>query len=272
MRPGRRVSFHLFRTVAWLIPAIAVYTVVLGTLSLGSSLLGGHGYFAHGCARAWSWLILVTTGVRVEVRGLDRLTRGATYVFVANHQSIYDIPVLFASLPFQLRIIAKASLGQFPFLGWHLRRTGHMLVDRKRPDRAGIFAWARSLPSRRLSLIVFPEGTRSRDGLVAPFKAGSLVPAVQVGLPIVPLSVVGSRHVMRKGELTTRPGDVVLIVHAPVSTTATDQPSPEAMRALAAEIREIVRPPVDAEAAGPAAGGPGPGRDRATPPVAGRAS
>ena len=102
----------------------------------------------------------MTTGVRVEVRGLEQLTPGATYVFVANHQSIYDIPVLFASLPFQLRIIAKESLGRFPFLGWHLRRTGHMLVDRRRPNRAAIFAWARSLPARGLSLIVFPEGTQ----------------------------------------------------------------------------------------------------------------
>ncbi|MGD9903208.1 MAG: lysophospholipid acyltransferase family protein [Vicinamibacterales bacterium] len=243
------MSFHLLRTVFWLIPAIAVYTIVLGTLSIGSSVFGGHGHFAHSCARAWSWLILVTTGVRVEVRGLEHLTPGATYVFVANHQSIYDIPVLFASLPYQLRIIAKASLGRFPFLGWHLRRTGHMLVDRQRPDRAGIFAWARSLPDRRLSLIVFPEGTRSRDGHVGTFKAGSLFPAVQAGLPIVPLSVVGSRHVMRKGELTTRPGDVLLVVHPPVATTATAEPTAEDMRALAARIRAVVLPPVEAEAA-----------------------
>ena len=167
---------------------------------------------------------------------------------MANHQSIYDIPVLFASLPFQLRIIAKASLGRFPFLGWHLRRTGHMLVDRRRPDRAGIFTWAGSLTGRGLCLIVFPEGTRSRDGHVAPFKAGSLFPAVQAGIPIVPLSVVGSRHVMRKGELTTRPGHVRLIVHAPVPTVADPEPAPEAMRRLAAELREVVRVEPDREA------------------------
>jgi 1-acyl-sn-glycerol-3-phosphate acyltransferase len=244
-----RVSFHLLRTVFWLIPAITVYTIVLGTLSLGSTLVGGHGHFAHRCAQWWSWLILATTGVRVRVEGLEQLTPGATYVFVANHQSIYDIPVLFGSLPFQLRIIAKESLGRFPFLGWHLRRTGHMLVDRRRPDRAGIFAWATSLPSRGLSLIVFPEGTRSRDGLVAPFKAGSLVAAVQTGIPIVPISVIGSRHVMTKGELTTRPGDVRLVVHPPVTTTATREPNPDAMRELAARVREIVRVEVDAEAA-----------------------
>jgi 1-acyl-sn-glycerol-3-phosphate acyltransferase len=244
---GTRVSFHLVRTVFWLIPAIAVYTIVLGTISLSSSLAGGRGHVAHWCARAWSWLILVTTGVRVEVRGLDRLTPGTTYVFVSNHQSIYDIPVLFASLPYQLRIIAKEAIGNFPFLGWHLRRTGHMLVDRRRPDRARIFAWARSLTERGLSLIVFPEGTRSPDGRVGAFKGGSLVPAVQAGIPIVPLTVVGSRHVMRKGELTTRPGDVVLLVHDPVPTVAEAEPHPEAMRELAARLREIVRPAADAE-------------------------
>jgi 1-acyl-sn-glycerol-3-phosphate acyltransferase len=242
-------SFHLLRTVFWLIPAISVYTIVLGTLSIASTALGGHGHFAHRCAQWWSWLILATTGVRVRVEGLERLTPGTTYVFVANHQSIYDIPVLFASVPYQLRIIAKESLGRFPFLGWHLRRSGHMLVDRKRPDRAGIFAWASALPSRGLSLIVFPEGTRSRDGFVAPFKAGSLVPAVQAGIPIVPLSVVGSRHVMRKGELTTKPGDVRLVVHAPVATTAAREPSPDGLRALAQSIRETVRGEVEAEAA-----------------------
>ena len=244
----RLVSFHLFRTVFWLIPAITVYTIVLGTMSLASTVLGGHGHFAHRCAQWWSWLILATTGVRVRVEGLEHLTPGATYVFVANHQSIYDIPVLFGSLPFQLRIIAKASLGRFPFLGWHLSRTGHMLVDRKRPDRAGIFAWATSLPSRGLSLIVFPEGTRSRDGHVATFKGGSFVPAVQTGIPIVPLSVIGSRHVMTKGELTTRPGDVRLIVHPPIVTAAVLEPTPDDLRTLAARVREIVRVDVDAEA------------------------
>jgi len=89
------LSFHWFRTVFWLIPTIAVYTVVLGFLSVTSSFFDRRGYFAHGCARAWSWLILATTGVDVTVAGLDRVTPGKTYVFVANHQSIYDIPCLF---------------------------------------------------------------------------------------------------------------------------------------------------------------------------------
>jgi 1-acyl-sn-glycerol-3-phosphate acyltransferase len=242
--------FHLLRTVFFLIPAIGVYTIVLGGLSIGSSLFDRSGYFAHGCARLWAWLILATTGVEVEVHGLERLERGKTYVFVSNHQSIYDIPVLFWWIPFQLRIIAKESLGRFPMLGPHLKRTGHMLVDRTRPDRSGIFGWANALTSKGLSLIVFPEGTRSPDGRVGVFKGGSFYLAVQAGLPIVPLSIVGSRHVMLKGQLTTRPGHVTLTVHEPIETTANPEPPTREVRALATRVREVVRPLPDAEASG----------------------
>jgi hypothetical protein len=91
--------YHWWRTVFFLIPAISVYTIVLGAASIVSSLLDRRGYFAHGCARAWSWLILKTTGVSVRVDGMNRIAPGTTYVFVSNHQSIYDIPVIFASLP-----------------------------------------------------------------------------------------------------------------------------------------------------------------------------
>lgn len=234
--------FHWWRTVFYLIPAIGLYTIVLGTLSLGSSLFEKRGYFAHWCARTWSRLILATTGVTVDVAGLERLEPGRTYVFVANHQSIYDIPILFWSVPYQLRIIAKESLGTFPFLGWHLRRTGHMLVDRTRPDRAKIFGWASRLTSNGLSLIVFPEGTRSRDGRVARFKGGSFYLALEAGLPVVPLSVIGSRHVMLKGRLATYPGHVQLVIHEPIDTTGlagTDA------REFAERVRRLLAP--DAE-------------------------
>ena len=99
--------YHWWRTVFFLIPAITLYTIVLGTLSVGSSLFSSRGYFAHWCARTWSSLILKTTSVRVRVDGLDRLEPGRTYVFVSNHQSIYDIPVLFWALPFQSAVTTR---------------------------------------------------------------------------------------------------------------------------------------------------------------------
>lgn len=238
-------SYHWWRTVFYLIPAIALYTIVLGTLSIGSSLFERSGYFAHWCARTWSRLILRTTGVRVEVVGLERLEPGRTYVFVANHQSIYDIPILFWSVPYQLRIIAKESLGKLPFLGWHLSRTGHLLVNRKRPERAKIVSWASRLTSSGLSLIVFPEGTRSRDGRVARFKGAFFNVALGAGLPVVPLSVVGSRHVMLRGRLATYPGRVRLVIHEPIETRALAGVDP---KDFGERVRQIVAPDAESDA------------------------
>jgi 1-acyl-sn-glycerol-3-phosphate acyltransferase len=237
-------SLHWWRTVFFLIPAIGLYTIVLGTLSVGSSLLERSGHFAHWCARTWSRLILSTTGVRVTVSGLERLDPGRSYVFVANHQSFYDIPIVFWSLPYQLRIMAKASLGSLPFIGWHLRRTGHLLVNRRRPNRTKIYGWASRLTSSGLSLIVFPEGTRSRDGRVAPFKGGSFLLALEAGLPVVPLSVVGSRRVMLKGRLTTYPGDVRLVVHAPIETTDLAGTDP---RVFGERVRAVIVPDAESD-------------------------
>jgi 1-acyl-sn-glycerol-3-phosphate acyltransferase len=167
---------------------------------------------------------------------------------VSNHQSIYDIPVLFWSLPHQLRIMAKESLGRLPFLGWHLQRTGHMLVDRGKPDRRKIFGWASRMVSDGLSLIVFPEGTRSQDGRVARFKRGSFLVAVEAGLPIVPLSVVGSRHVMLKGRLATYPGAIKLVVHEPIDTRSLGVRD---LHALAERVRQIIAPDAESDAGMP---------------------
>jgi len=237
--------YHWWRTVFFLIPAITVYTIVLGAASIVSSLFDRRGYFAHGCARMWSWLILKTTGVRVAIDGLERVVPGTTYVFVSNHQSIYDTPVIFASLPYQLRIIAKTSLARFPVLGWHLRRGGHLFVDRQHPDRAGILKRWRALVSEGLSLLIFAEGTRSGDGRVARFKAGSFLLAIEAGLPIVPLAVIGTRQVMPKGRLRTEPADVRLIVHDPIHPPAIDAPTTQDAKALAERVHAIVAHSVD---------------------------
>ena len=228
--------FHWWRTVFFLIPAVALYTIVLGTISLLSTLFDRSGDFGHRCARAWSRLILGTTGVRVRVSGLEHLDPSRSYVFAANHQSIYDIPIVFTSLPFQLRIVAKESLGRIPFLGWHLQRTGHLLVDRSRPG-AGIVKKMARLVGEHHSLIVFPEGTRSVDGYVARFKGGPFALAVDARLPVVPITIEGSRHVMPKGRLMVCPGEVTLTVHPPIETASAGR---DAVRDLAHRARAFV--------------------------------
>jgi 1-acyl-sn-glycerol-3-phosphate acyltransferase len=236
--------FHLWRTVFYLIPAVTLYTIVLGTVSLVSTVFDRSGDFGHKCARAWARLILKTTGVRISVSGLERLDPSRSYVFAANHQSIYDIPIVFSALPYQLRIVAKDSLGRIPFLGWHLQRTGHLLVDRSRPG-AGVVKKMARLVGEHHSLIVFPEGTRSVDGTVARFKGGPFVLALEAGAPIVPISISGSRHVMKKGRLMVCPGEVTVTVHDPMEATSVTR---TAVRELAERTRDSVRRSVDESA------------------------
>jgi 1-acyl-sn-glycerol-3-phosphate acyltransferase len=228
---------HWWRTVFFLIPAISVYTVVLGTISLASSLVDRTGDIGHACARGWARLILRTTGVRAQVSGLELLEPHRSYVLASNHQSIYDIPILFASLPLQLRIVSKASLGRFPFLGWHLRRTGHLLVDRRNPG-ADIVEKMRRLVSEAHSLIVFPEGTRSMDGTLGRFKKGTFLVAIDAQLPVVPVSISGSRHVMKKGRLMVCPGRVRLTIHPPIPTVGVTRGE---VREFAERVRQVVR-------------------------------
>jgi len=150
---------------------------------------------------------------------------------------------------YQLRIIAKESLARFPVLGWHLKRGGHLFVDRRHPDRARILAQWRALVTEGLSLIIFAEGTRSPDGHVARFKAGSFLLAIQAGLPVVPLSVIGTRKVMPKGRLRTEPADVQLVVHAPIQPPAIEAPTADDAKAFAERVHSVVASTVAAKQA-----------------------
>jgi 1-acyl-sn-glycerol-3-phosphate acyltransferase len=233
--------YHWWRTVFFLVPAVSVYTIVLGTASLLSTLFNRGGDAGHRCARTWAWLIVKTTGVRVRVAGLEHVDPSRSYVVAANHQSIYDIPILFTVLPLQLRIVAKDSLGRIPFLGWHLQRTGHLLIDRKHPG-AGILKRMAALVRAARSLIVFPEGTRSADGRVGRFKGGIFLLAIDSSLPVLPISVARSRFVMAKGRLMVCPEEVAVTVHAPMATTGISR---EQAREFAEQVREVVRRGVD---------------------------
>jgi 1-acyl-sn-glycerol-3-phosphate acyltransferase len=246
--------FHWWRTIFFLIPAVSLYTIVLGTVSLVSTVFDRHGDVGHWCARAWAWLILKTTGVRVQASGLEHVDPTQSYVVAANHQSIYDIPIVFTTLPLQLRIVAKESLGRIPFLGWHLQRTGHLLIDRQNPG-AGILKRMAALVRASRSVIVFPEGTRSIDGTVARFKGGIFLLAIDSSLPVLPVSIARSRFVMMKGHIMVCPEEVTVTVHAPMSTAGIPR---ERAREFAENVRAVIRrgvdePPVAAAAAEPRA-------------------
>lgn len=228
--------YHWWRTVFFLIPAISIYTIALGTASLVSSVFDRSGRFAHRCAQWWARLILATTGVRLERVGAPLPPEGTSCIFVANHASIYDTPIMLYGLPRQLRIIAKAALGYVPFIGWHLRLTGHLLIDRHNPG-AAVFKRMQRMTRRGTSLFVFPEGSRSRDGRLMKFKGGIFLLAIETGWPIVPVTIVGSRIVMPKGRLMTCPAHVQMTVHESVPTVGLTRKD---ARALADRVRGII--------------------------------
>lgn len=220
------------------IPAIYLFTIFMGTLSFSLSVLDSEGRAQHGCAKWWARGLLFLSRVRVRVSGLEHVTPGQTYVFTANHSSYMDIPVIFAYLPANFRIMAKASLFHIPFLGWHLKRSGHMPVAQKNPGRA-----ARSLleaakhVAQGTPVFVFAEGGRSRDGQVAEFKPGTFLIAIKSGKPVVPITLNGVRAVLPMHSYYLRPGDVELVLHAPISTAGMHTDSAPA---LAQQVRSAI--------------------------------
>ncbi len=198
---------------------IWLYTIVLGTCSLISSLFDRGGRIQHGFARLWSWLILKTALSPTRVVGLERLHPGRTYVFAVNHVSALDIPMLYVYVPRQFRIIAKRELFRYPFLGWHLRRSGQLSIDLNNP-RSSVRSLKRAVESLRaeMPLVVFPEGGRSRNGQIQPFMNGAFYFAVKAGVDVVPMALVGTYEVLPMNTFTIRPGPMELAVGEPIAT------------------------------------------------------
>ena len=235
--------FHWWRTVFFLIPAVATYTILLGIVSLVVGLFDASGRLAHKCAQWWAHAIMVTSGVKVRRAGQPLPPDHESCVFVANHSSFYDTPIVFTGLPRQLRIMAKATLGYVPFIGWHLARSGHVLVNRKNPG-AGIFKRMQRMARSGASLIVFPEASRTSDGHLKKFKAGIFLLAIENKLPVVPVTIVGSRIVMPKGRLAVHPATVILKVHDAIPTASLTR---DDARALATRVQAIVASGLSAE-------------------------
>ena len=201
-----------------------MYTLKLALIVLGSivqsipmialGLVDPDGKRVYPMFRFWSWCVLKTGGVRLKVRDTSRLDPRQAYVFMANHQSNIDIPVLVQALaPFQLRWMAKRELLRIPFFGWALWASKHIIVKRSRSkDVVAAMAGAREKLTRGISVVVFPEGTRSTDGQLLPFKRGGFRLAEQAGVPIVPVTINGSGVLMKRGDWRLKRGEVEVVI------------------------------------------------------------
>ena len=203
-------------------PTIILATVFFGTISLIVSFLDKTGTVQNALARTWARLLLAASGVRVKVEGLEHIHPDGSYVFIGNHLSYMDTPVMLAHIPVQFRFLAKRGLFKIPLLGSHLNRAGHIPVPREDP-RAAVKTMqiaADVVQRKRVSLLIFPEGGRSRDGKLRSFKEGGAYIGIRAGVPLVPVILIGTREVLPFGSGVVLSGDVTLRILKPIETSS----------------------------------------------------
>lgn len=229
---GRSLVFLLVQA-----PLALLLTAGYAVVGCLAALADRSGRTTRELGGAWSRLLLRLLGVEVRVSGRENVPPGPA-VYAANHASTLDIFVVFGHLPVDFRIIYKRSLSLIPLVGWAIRLGGHIPIDRSSPVRArrSIAAAARRIRGGT-SVVVFPEGTRSRDGAVHRFKRGSFGLAIDTGVPVVPVSLVGVKSVVPHGLASVRPGAVGVVLHPPVPAAGR---SPDEAEPLAEEVRTIV--------------------------------
>jgi 1-acyl-sn-glycerol-3-phosphate acyltransferase len=200
-------------------PLIILATIVLGTVNLAVSLFDHTGRKQVAVARFWSRVIIRIAGVKLEIEGLEKIDPNGSYVFASNHVSYMDTPVVLGHIPVQFRFLAKKSLFSVPFLGYHLKRAGHLSVPRENPRQAlkTMAEAGRIIKERGISVLIFPEGGRSLEGL-KPFKEGAAYIALNAGVPVVPVALKGTLQVLPMHSLNVRPGLVTMRIGDPIPT------------------------------------------------------
>jgi len=225
--PHPRVPFALrWLTYLLVLPLISLATAFFGSISLLVGLWDSSGRQQHYIARAWARVLLRIALSPVTVEGLEKLqplrregNRRPLAVFASNHLSYYDTPMLFAKLPFQFRILAKASLWKLPFIGWYLNRSGQVPIDQS-SARAGVASLMRGVKTLQsgLPLVIFPEGGRSATGELKSMVAGGAWMAIRAQVPVVPITLVGTYELLPIHTYVLRPRPLKLIIGDPIPT------------------------------------------------------
>ena len=198
-------------------PVLVVASIITALLTGIGSMLGGGKWWGYYPAHIWGKIVCWITMVKVSVTGKENIDSKKPYVFVANHQSAYDIFVIYGYLGHSFRWMMKKSLEKIPFIGWSCKRAGMVFVDNSSPAAIKeTMAKARTQLQNDQSLIVFPEGSRTWNGKLSPFKKGAYLLAVQFGLPIVPITIDGAFDVMPRFKKVPNWGHVKLTIHKPI--------------------------------------------------------
>ena len=259
-----RFCSQLGNPLHWLVLAPRLFTVALLTLFWGVfvilfSYFDRYGERAVGLVRFWARGVLWVCGVKVRVHGRERIDPTKAYLFMANHQSNFDIPILMAAFDtLQVRWVSKREVRKVPIIGLCMQRTHQVLVDRDSPTQAiAVIRQVKALLEAGISVAFFPEGTRTRDGHLQPFKPGGFAVATEAKVPVIPTVIDGSQALWPAGGMNLRTGTVDVVFCESISVNphlnkkaAREDLLTKVHAAIAAQLREDA--PVAAPVASPA--------------------
>jgi 1-acyl-sn-glycerol-3-phosphate acyltransferase len=218
-RPNPMPRLVRWRSNVLQAPVLALVTAICGTIALVVSLAEKSGRIQHRVARVWARGCLCAAWCRLEIRGAENLRKHPVAVYASNHTSYMDIPVVFAALPFQFRILAKKSLWSWPFIGWFLQRSGQMPIDTENPQ-ATLSSLGGALKAMRsgMPLFIFPEGGRTLEGQLQPFLSGAAYLAIRAQAPIVPIALTGVYDLLPIHTRHLYPNKLTLSAGEPIET------------------------------------------------------
>lgn len=235
---GLRTFFSRLRSYFILGPLIFFYTFLLGSASFFVSFFDENGRKQHALARTWSRWILATAMSPVTVVGLEHIDHSLPAIYAANHISALDIPVLYANLPFQFRILAKRELFRYPFIGGHLKRSGQFPIDETNA-RASMRSLGKAIENLKagMPLMIFPEGGRAADGHITPFMGGAFYAAIKARVPVVPMAIVGTFETLPMNTYHIQPRSLQLLIGEPISS---ENYTLRDMDALAHRVQSVI--------------------------------
>jgi 1-acyl-sn-glycerol-3-phosphate acyltransferase len=239
----------LIRTL-WAALNLVVVTAVLAIIVMIAALLRVRNYALYDwAARTWAGRMLRVSGAELEVEGLENVRADEPQIFVANHVSWHDVFALAVAIPKRYRFVAKKELARIPLFGPAWKIAGHIAIDRS--DRAAAIQSlneaGRVLRQDNSSVVIFPEGTRSPDGRLLPFKKGAFMLALHTGVDIVPVAILGTRHILPKGAWRVRPGKIIVRFGEPVRVADyTEETRDALMDEVRRRIERMLEAPVPA--------------------------
>ena len=200
-----------------MMPLLLVATVLAATLTILATFLGGARWWGYQIPKYWGRIFCALTLVKVEVRGRDNISQGQSYVFVANHQGAYDIFSIYGYLGHNFRWMMKKSLEKIPLVGFSCKVSGHIFVDNSSPHAIKeTMVTAEKRLAGGMSVVVFPEGSRTLDGRLHRFKRGAYILATEFNLPVVPITIDGAYQVMPRTAKLPHWGKIILTIHKPL--------------------------------------------------------